>query len=367
MNENVAGGSTAGASNDGGLSMPRLVPTAARGWGQGSEYLPALRLHMARLSFWLVMTASFGLMAWLSDGGRIDAKTAYIMVAVNMLIVAVLEQVIPRVPGNNMFRDRQSLRDLGHLFFFKFVCRPFAWTITLAIVGFIASYKLGAERVWPTNWPVLIQFVLLLLLFDLIGYWYHRLLHSVDRLFAFHAIHHDTRQVHMLKAVRVHFAEQFVNFILVVTPFLLVGCPPSLLAWLGMWNVFESNLAHSNVDQRFPSWLHYVVRTIDVHYIHHANDHKMQNSNFGGLPIWDLVFGTYRHPLDNPVTATGIQGDPVPAGFLAQLAFPFRAQLRAAVPAPMAGSSERVLARGNAQEGPGPTDREAGALPPEGA
>jgi sterol desaturase/sphingolipid hydroxylase (fatty acid hydroxylase superfamily) len=175
----------------------------------------------------------------------------------------------------------------------------------------------------------LVQFLILLLLFDLIGYAYHRLLHSVDRLFWFHALHHDTRQVHMLKAVRVHFVEQFINFLIVVTPFLIVGCPGSLLAWLGMYNVFESNLAHSNVDQRFPRWVHYVVRTIDVHYIHHSDEHELQNSNFGGLPIWDLVFGTYRHPFDNPVAATGIRGNPVPRGFLAQLLFPFRAQVRA--------------------------------------
>jgi sterol desaturase/sphingolipid hydroxylase (fatty acid hydroxylase superfamily) len=98
-----------------------------------------------------------------------------------------------------------------------------------------------------------------------------------------------------------------------------------------MWYVFEANLAHANVDQRLPRWFHYLVRTADVHRIHHSDDGQLQNTNFGGLPIFDLIFGTYRHPFDTRVTTTGIAGDPVPKGFLAQLLFPFITLLRAKV------------------------------------
>lgn len=279
-------------------------------------------------SYWIVMAASFGLTAWLAGGSRIDAKTAYIMATGNMLMVAFLEQLVPRIPGNNLFRDRQSLNDIGHLLLFKFACRPLAWAATIAVVSLVGTRWGYLRGAWPTTLPIVAQFVILLLLFDLVGYAYHRSLHSVDRLFLIHALHHDTREVHMLKAVRVHFVEEFINFVISVSPFILIGVPPLLLTWLGMWNVFESNLAHSNVDQRFPRWMHYIIRTSGVHYIHHAADAELQKSNFGGLPIWDVVFRTFRHPADTPVAVTGIGSEEMPTGFLGQLWFPVLAQMR---------------------------------------
>jgi sterol desaturase/sphingolipid hydroxylase (fatty acid hydroxylase superfamily) len=245
-----------------------------------------------------------------------------------MVIVLGCEALIPRRPQDRWFRDRQSWNDLAHLLLFKFGIRPLAWIATLAVVLFVNTHWRTVSGFWPSQWPFLLQFAVLLLAFDLVGYLYHRTLHSVDWLFAFHALHHDTRRVHMLKAVRVHFGEEFVNFLLVVPLCIVAGIPTPLLTWLGMWNVFESNLAHSNVDQRFPRWVHYVVRTSGVHYIHHSEDGALQNSNFGGLPIWDILFRTYKHPSATLVTSTGLQGNPVPGNFIRQLGFPFMALFR---------------------------------------
>ena len=52
---------------------------------------------------------------------------------------------------------------------------------------------------------------------------------------------------------------------------------------------------------------------------------RLQDSNYSSLPFVDVLFGTYHHPVDHPVAATGIEGDPVPAGLLAQVTYPFRA------------------------------------------
>jgi sterol desaturase/sphingolipid hydroxylase (fatty acid hydroxylase superfamily) len=302
------------------------------------------------LSYWVVMFVSFALARRLSGAGHVTAVAAYTMAVGNMVIVLACEALIPSRLEDHWFRDRQSWNDLAHLLLFKFGIRPLAWIATLAIVGLVTTHLQRTSGFWPSQWPFLLQFAVLLLAFDLIGYLYHRTLHSVDWLFAFHALHHDTRRVHMLKAVRVHFGEEFVNFLLVVPLFIVAGCPTPLLTWLGMWNVFESNLAHSNVDQRFPRWVHYVVRTSGVHYIHHSEDGALQNSNFGGLPIWDIVFRTYRHPSATPVASTGLRGNPVPGNFIRQLGFPFMALLRPAQYRERAAANTGALA-GSAYSG----------------
>jgi ornithine lipid hydroxylase len=306
-----------------------MVSKALTDCTASSRLIRGTRGALPWMSYWLIMLLSFELTALLAGAAPINARAAYLMSVGNMTIVGFMEWLLPRNPRTNLLRDRQSWNDIAHLLFFKLTIRPLAWGVTIFVVV-TANHWHWSTGIWSrylANLPVIVQFVTLLLLFDLIGYGYHRSLHRIDCLFRFHAIHHDTRQVHLLKAVRVHFVEEFINFLVEVSPFLLMGCPTPLLIWLGMWNVFESNLAHSNVDQRFVWWIHYIVRTVDVHYIHHAEEVVLQNSNFGGLPIWDLVFGTYRHPQHNPVAATGIKGDPVPPDFVGQLLFPFRAEI----------------------------------------
>jgi sterol desaturase/sphingolipid hydroxylase (fatty acid hydroxylase superfamily) len=47
---------------------------------------------------------------------------------------------------------------------------------------------------------------------------------------------------------------------------------------------------HSNFKS--PRWLKYVIQTPELHSIHHQLD--VHAFNFGDLPIWDRLFGSYR-------------------------------------------------------------------------
>ncbi len=251
----------------------------------------------------------------------------------NFFVLVVLEQLLPRLPGSNLFRDRQSLRDAAHGALFTFVGRPLASGLALVLVALAGVARQGtrAASLWPAGAPLLAQIGLALAIWSLGNYALHRAMHSFDVLWWFHSIHHDTPQMDVLKSGRIHVVDEMIQFLVLPLPLFALGAPTEVLVWLGLWTVFEGNLAHSNLDQRFPSFAHYLVQTPQVHAVHHAQDRRLQDSNYTGpCALWDLVFGTFRHPDLNPVVSLGIAQSPVPPGFVAQLLFPFRRAARSA-------------------------------------
>ena len=81
----------------------------------------------------------------------------------------------------------------------------------------------------------------------------------------------------------------------------------------GLWIVFDGNLVHSNIAQRFPSWAHYFLPTVQLHNLHHAQDRRHQDTNYSGSSaIWDVLFGTFSHPDRDPLGPLEIEGSPVP-------------------------------------------------------
>ncbi len=296
-----------------------------------------MRAVLAYASWWCVLAVCFGATGWLAGGGIPSPSVVLTMTIANTLLLVVAEQLLPRRGDANMLRDPQTVNDVAHGVVFQFAGRPAAHALAVTAVAWLSAQGLGLSAAWPHQWPLLVQIGAAALLWSLFGYLYHRSLHSFDALWWFHAIHHDTRQMHLLKSGRQHVGEEFLEFLIVPTPFLLLGVGPEVMTWVVLWAVFQGNLAHSNLDQRFPHWLHYWIPTVQNHYVHHAEVRRLQDSNFGAFPIWDILFGTYNHPDHNPVARVGIEGDPVPNGFLGQMAYPFRSlwETRAApLPAP---------------------------------
>src|SRR5690606_11952903 len=67
-----------------------------------------------------------------------------------------------------------------------------------------------------------------------------------------------------------------------------------------------------------------LVATPEFHHWHHADDPDAWWTNYAGLlPVWDLLFGTYRVPADERPEVYGTD-TPVPGDLLGQLGWPLR-------------------------------------------
>lgn len=297
---------------------------------QGQPATLGPRDVLAHLSFPALMGGFVWLAVWGLDRGYDAATWGVLLTVLNFFVILAVEQLLPRNAAMSVFRDRQSWNDMGHgiLLSGARLVGNAAGVWLLAVAAELRG-GLGLAGAWPGGWPFALQFLVALLLITFTDYWVHRSLHTFDRLWWFHSIHHDTPQMHILKSGRIHVGEELINALTKPIPLLLLGAPVEVMVLLGMWRVFDGNLVHSNIDQRFPCWAHYFLPTVQLHNLHHARDRRHQDTNYSGSSaIWDVLFGTFSHPCRNELGPLGIEQSPVPSGFLAQLAFPFRAQQR---------------------------------------
>jgi sterol desaturase/sphingolipid hydroxylase (fatty acid hydroxylase superfamily) len=169
--------------------------------------------------------------------------------------------------------------------------------------------------------PVWLQIVEIYLMFDLIGYWTHRLFHR-RRWWPFHAVHHSSEDLDWLSSVRIHPVNDLVSKLCQVTPFLLLGFNPFVTLSAAPFFTFYAIFVHAAVDWDLGP-LRGIVASPVFHRWHHSKDRAAWDRNFAGLfSFWDRIFGTYYMPAGRLPENFGIPQE-FPKDFLGQLGRPF--------------------------------------------
>lgn len=242
-----------------------------------------------------------------------------------LLVLLGLEHVLPYRHDWSLRGDRDTWRDLGHAVLYTSLGGNAAQiAFLLALPTALSRLGLaGGLRVWPVDSPLMLQVVAVVLLGDVLEYWYHRLAHALSWLWPLHAIHHTPIRLNALKGPRHHLAYFLGRGVLVWAPLVVLGVPPHLVAWQFAAVVLVGSLAHANIAFRIPAFVHRVLVTPEFHRIHYSIDAKEANSNYATVfPIWDLIFGTHTDPGSAQVRQTGIDQDPIPRRFLSELLSP---------------------------------------------
>lgn len=125
-------------------------------------------------------------------------------------------------------------------------------------------------------------------------YAWHRTLHNVPLLWRLtHQLHHSPQRVDIPGSVLFHPTEMVVQVLLQLFVTLIVlGLDPLAAALTGYLAAFYGMFQHWNVHT--PHWLGYLIQRPEAHCEHHRlGAHAF---NYGDLPIWDLLFGTFCNP-----------------------------------------------------------------------
>jgi sterol desaturase/sphingolipid hydroxylase (fatty acid hydroxylase superfamily) len=125
-------------------------------------------------------------------------------------------------------------------------------------------------------------------------YWWHRARHASHPLWlGFHQIHHSPQRIEILTSFYKHPAEQAADAILSsLMAYTLLGLTPAGGAVYTLLSALAEFVYHMNV--RTPRWLGLFFQRPEMHRIHHERGSHAHN--YGDLPIWDMLFGTYENP-----------------------------------------------------------------------
>ena len=168
----------------------------------------------------------------------------------------------------------------------------------------VLTLKFGFPAL-ETGSPV-IDGLLFYFLFSFFFYWNHRLLHT-GPFWMLHRFHHSATEMSLFNAVRSHPLQEAMERLTMVWPMALTGVRPGIVFVVMLLHGVQQLLTHANIPSGWGWFGRWVFQSPLLHRVHHAEDIRQANRNFGALMIWDHIFGTYAAPVENiPI---GVAGD----------------------------------------------------------
>lgn len=133
-----------------------------------------------------------------------------------------------------------------------------------------------------------------ILVYEFMHYWYHRLAHQWNWLWlAGHQMHHSAESLDAYGALYQHPVDAFMfTTISSIVFFPLMGLGGEAAVVATLFLMFNAFFQHANINT--PRWLGYIIQRPESHAIHHGKG--IHRHNYSDLPLWDIVFGTFRNP-----------------------------------------------------------------------
>ena len=185
---------------------------------------------------------------------------------------------LPKVRG---WLPRALVSLLAYLMLSSYL--PLLWADTLAPVQF---FDLSA-------WPIAAAVAVGVLTYELMGYAYHRAMHTFTPLWRLlHQMHHSAERQDVASAFWFSPLDMVGWTLVSSVAFTLIGLPPQAATIAILLITFLAIFQHTNV--RTPRWLGYFVQRPESHSLHH--ERGVHRDNYADLPVFDMLFGTFRNP-----------------------------------------------------------------------
>jgi sterol desaturase/sphingolipid hydroxylase (fatty acid hydroxylase superfamily) len=186
---------------------------------------------------------------------------------------------LPKISG---WRSRALVSFIVYFYLSSYL--PLLWD------GYLAHYQLFDL----THMSTLGGAAVGLLLYEGLLYAWHRAMHENSILFrVFHQMHHSAERMDSFGAFYFSPFDMIgLTFIGSLSLALIVGLSPSAVTAFLFATMFLGIFQHANVNT--PRWLGLIVQRPESHAIHHGRG--LHYYNFSDLPVFDILFQTFRNP-----------------------------------------------------------------------
>lgn len=163
----------------------------------------------------------------------------------------------------------------------------------LSLCMFAAFFTWLGERSLQTGWPGVATFlgeVLgVLMLYDLMYYFFHRLMHVRGLMRYCHAIHHRVRSPVADESTFLNPLETLGGVGLLLLS-VVIFAPISTVSFLVLFAIYSTAniIVHSNLVIPHPAFRLFNF-WVEKHNVHH---HRARNNYASIFPFWDQAFGT---------------------------------------------------------------------------
>ena len=226
-----------------------------------------------------------------------DLTVTYVYAIGAPIVLAIImaEVLFSSFYNKNLYKKNDTLCTIGLLsgnIFMVFALKG----ATLALHFYLFQFKIfNLTEILP----IWVLWIITFLAIDLVFYFYHRISHRVNFLWAVHMSHHSSEEMNFAVSFRQAWFGPVskIPFFMILP---LIGFDPTIVAVAGVVSTLWGIVGHTQIIGKLGP-LELIFNTPSHHRVHHGSNKQYIDKNYGNLLIiWDRIFGTFE-PEDEPV------------------------------------------------------------------
>jgi alkylglycerol monooxygenase len=190
--------------------------------------------------------------------------------------------------GQHYYRLNDAINDISTGILMQLtmlLSRSFIVAGYFAIHANLRVADLSADNAWA--------WVMCFLGVDFAYYWFHRLSHEINFLWAAHVVHHQSEDYNLAVALRQSTLQPFFSAAF-YWPLALIGFPPLVFLTCASFNTIYQFWLHTQAIGTLGP-LEALFVTPSHHRVHHGRNPIYIDRNHGGtFIVWDRLFGTFE-------------------------------------------------------------------------
>lgn len=138
------------------------------------------------------------------------------------------------------------------------------------------------------------------------AYWLHRVMHRGGWAWRVHMIHHRPAALNVTNNLTTHPLNVVLLKAVKLLPLSLLGFSADAVLVAALFMQLQSFATHANTHGHM-GWLNYVIGTAELHRWHHSTQVREALNFSTSVPLWDQVFGTFRHAPGREPAEVGVE------------------------------------------------------------